>query len=557
MKKTKNSILLLFSILILRECAPPPIQDKIYEIKVGIPKIISNKANTHLSRKKVSDGQAYLQIQNSTATINYKKDYKTMEHQIILIPQNLAENKCFSSWYFSTSLERRSLDNISTSCKITNKSSKKDCTSSYNTERNIITFSFSGNICEGDILTINYQYKEKKSIPDILYKQETVSIPLIENAIFCNYKFIISNEFIDLGLQNNILTKLSDKTYMYNGQCPKENKIEIIRYSPEKASWNANLEITLEYIYKFTNDVTFTFPRYYIGGKIKNNIYTISSLDNEIYNQQNYIYENINYKIKIPASNKNKVGIKLNTNFTNNLNEEFNVYLPQSFYEIDISSIDQEIIDKANEIIKEESDKPNYYKLGKFVNSYMTYDISYSGRKLSLKEIYERKKGVCEHYTILYNAMLNAIGIKTLYISGWAFEKEQTSGDINTISHAWTAALIDNKWKELDATWGLFEGVPAGHVMKIFNEDIYSYFCSDGNKNQVYFNQNSNIKANFIENTEDKKNEDTTIESTKNNENEGESDDDDDDVQIIVRNYSIFQKPLLFLFILFCFNLFI
>ena len=39
----KNAIFLLFLILVLSECAPPPIQDKIYEIKVGIPKIISNK----------------------------------------------------------------------------------------------------------------------------------------------------------------------------------------------------------------------------------------------------------------------------------------------------------------------------------------------------------------------------------------------------------------------------------------------------------------------------------------------------------------------------------
>ena len=45
----------------------------------------------------------------------------------------------------------------------------------------------------------------------------------------------------------------------------------------------------------------------------------------------------------------------------------------------------------------------------------MTYDLSYSGKKLTLKEIYQGKKGVCEHYTLLYNAMLNSIGIKTLY----------------------------------------------------------------------------------------------------------------------------------------------
>ena len=38
------------------------------------------------------------------------------------------------------------------------------------------------------------------------------------------------------------------------------------------------------------------------------------------------------------------------------------------------------------------------------------------GRNLTLKQIYEGKKGVCEHITLLYNAMLNSIGIKTLYI---------------------------------------------------------------------------------------------------------------------------------------------
>jgi len=41
--------------------------------------------------------------------------------------------------------------------------------------------------------------------------------------------------------------------------------------------------------------------------------------------------------------------------------------------------------------------------------------------------------------------MLNAIGIKTVYISGWAFSNDQTSGNKNTDTHAWTAALINNK----------------------------------------------------------------------------------------------------------------
>ena len=71
--------------------------------------------------------------------------------------------------------------------------------------------------------------------------------------------------------------------------------------------------------------------------------------------------------------------------------------------------------------------------------------------------------------------MLNAIGIKTLYISGWAFDKNVISGNKNTIGHAWTAAYINDKWIELDATWGLFEGIPAGHILKNFDKESFSF----------------------------------------------------------------------------------
>ena len=122
MKKISKNIFLIYTILSLIISAPPPIQDKIYEIKVGMPNIISNKNNTHLSPKKSFESEhSYLQIQNSTAIINFKEDFKTIEHQLILIPKNLGENRCFSSWYFSISLERRAFEEISSSCKITNK----------------------------------------------------------------------------------------------------------------------------------------------------------------------------------------------------------------------------------------------------------------------------------------------------------------------------------------------------------------------------------------------------------------------------------------------------
>ena len=50
------------------------------------------------------------------------------------------------------------------------------------------------------------------------------------------------------------------------------------------------------------------------------------------------------------------------------------------------------------------------------------------------------------------------------------------------MSHAWTVALIDGNWIELDSTWGLFEGIPAGHILKAFFNGGTSIFWSDKTK---------------------------------------------------------------------------
>ena len=257
-----------------------------------------------------------------------------------------------------------------------------------------------------------------------------------------------------------------------------------IRYSPVESLWQADIGF---YLAKHHEDnICLTFPKYYIGGKLEISDYTIISTENNLYNTDSLIYEDIKFKACVQSANKEKVGVELHTNFSNKLTNDFKVNLPEQFYEIDLSKIDQEIIDKAKEIINEHSDKPNYYKIGKFVNSYITYDLKMSGKNLTLKQIYDGRKGVCEHITLLYNAMLNSIGIKTLYILGWDFQGNKTSGDQHTSTLAWTAALINGKWIELDATWGLFEGISGCHIFKIFFEDEYSCLAKNSNKNLFY-----------------------------------------------------------------------
>ena len=120
----------------------------------------------------------------------------------------------------------------------------------------------------------------------------TLSIMVL--MFYRNYKFIIPDGYISLGLQENLLTKQSDNIYIYNKECPTTFINDVIRYSPETVSWKADMELYLEKPSKFTNDVGFIFPRYYRGGKLKNTYYRIFSTEGEEYKEENQI--KIRYK---------------------------------------------------------------------------------------------------------------------------------------------------------------------------------------------------------------------------------------------------------------------
>ena len=110
--------------------------------------------------------------------------------------------------------------------------------------------------------------------------------------------------------------------------------------------------------------------------------------------------------------------------------------------------------------------KPDYYKIGEWVNRNIKYNISYSGKDLSISDIIRIKQGVCQHYTLLYNSLLNSIGIEAVDSSGYSVTDLNNPTDGR---HAWTIAKIDGKWIGLDATWGIFSGyLPLCHLFQNF-----------------------------------------------------------------------------------------
>ena len=484
----KNVEIILFLLVSLVFSAQPPKIKKMNQITPNQPTIMKNK-KTHLGLIRKRFLASTTTIENSKLTVNFEDNSSTLEHQITIVANDLEERKSISNWSFNTS--SKGIEVISNTCEIQVKSTgsktDKTCTATHKTADDLINFSYDFQLENIDQLVITYKYKETPEQKKILYKAEPIAIPLFNGAVNCDYKYVIPDKFVNLGLENNALTKESDLVYIFKGACPSERLDDVIRFSHKEVSWDADTKINIKAIEKFSGNVKFLFPRYYQGGKLTNDNYKITDQDNVNYDTTESIDNNdeTKFNITLPASDKNELGVELSTSFTNKLNDEFKVDLPEKYYAIDLSVIPKEIQDKAKEIQSEQSDFPDYYKLGKFVNEYMTYDASYTNKAMTLDQIFTEKRGVCEHYTLLYNAMLNTIGIKTLFASGWAFNGEQTSGDKDTIGHAWTLALIDGKWKELDSTWGLLEGLSAGHIFKNFNQDKYSFnfYTPDANPN--------------------------------------------------------------------------
>lgn len=478
-----KSNIILFYILSLIICSPPPEPQPAYQIYTEeSPLLIKDNSGSSL---KNLEGEAKQYVEKVKAVITYSDDGQIEEKFLSVTTQNLGENSAFPKYSFSTILpEGQSLELLFNSCTKVKKSSEEstnddECSSNMTPDGQKYTFTYNYKLKKEESIEINYKVKIKKSVKEILYKQESISIPKYSEAT-CDYTFIIPDNYVSLGLKNNLLNKDSQNKYIYNDDCPKEEAInDVIRFTPKKSLWKAETSFIVESSSEIDKNVTLTFPRYYRGGKIKNKIYKIFSYEKEELKESDLIIDEKFLKVEIPGKNNKKIGVDLYTSFSNKLNDDFSVYFSEDKYQIIEEDINNEIKAKAEAIINDANSKykeyPNYYKIGQFVFSEIKYDISYKGKDFTPLQIYQQKKGVCEHYTILYNAMLNAIGIKTLYISGWAFDKNVISGNKNTIGHAWTAAYINDKWIELDATWGLFEGIPAGHILKNFDKESFSF----------------------------------------------------------------------------------
>ncbi len=87
----------------------------------------------------------------------------------------------------------------------------------------------------------------------------------------------------------------------------------------------------------------------------------------------------------------------------------------------------------------------NFYKKGKYKNT-KEYKADL------LEKVIKRKKGVCDDYTLLFDAIVRDLGYTSHIVDGVTKNKK---GKVSkSIGHSWNAVKVNGEWKLYDPTWG-------------------------------------------------------------------------------------------------------
>ena len=72
----------------------------------------------------------------------------------------------------------------------------------------------------------------------------------------------------------------------------------------------------------------------------------------------------------------------------------------------------------------------------------------------NINQTLANKKGVCQDYAWVFQAMLEEIGIECAFVSGFGRFSPNNIGKIHKKgNHAWNAVKINSKWELMDVTW--------------------------------------------------------------------------------------------------------
>ena len=331
-----------------------------------------------------------------------------------------------------------------------------------NFSENSKSFSLSGKFRNGYVISLRYVYITTNK--DLFYKSQYITVGSNgKNYGICKVTFEAEGDCVLLGTKENLLP-FNGQKIDYSQDCPEKQFTDYVIITRYGAKWNSYFSQNVYSNKDYAGYVELIFPRISLGG---NNFILENNVDTPFVN---YIDENIvkhngtHYIVNYRYPKKGELNTNMSVSFINSIDNEFVFPMDESLV---LNTSTENTRAKAKEILESDiSNEPDYIKLGRWVTKNMKYNLAYSGVHMNVDEILSKLTGVCDHFTRLYNAFLSSIGIKAVYLAGYAISGENGVPEkASSVAHAWTMAKINGKWKAFDSTWGLyFDKFPISHV---------------------------------------------------------------------------------------------
>ena len=136
----------------------------------------------------------------------------------------------------------------------------------------------------------------------------------------------------------------------------------------------------------------------------------------------------------------------------------------------------------------DKSHEADYIKICKWIHNNIRYDLSMVGKNKDPYYILTQRRGVCEHFAILFKYFMSHINIESYVVSGLSYNVKKHQ----FIPHAWNVVKINDKWIPLDPTWNIYSGIlPISHIFTNINfQDKYNGVVSNMEYSNAYIREN-------------------------------------------------------------------
>jgi hypothetical protein len=325
---------------------------------------------------------------------------------------------------------------------------------------NQLKFTFA-KLYNGQVATIKFSYQLPNTAEGDYLQHIPINIPVFGANALAHLEVHPPNSF--KVISHNSQWREVDGIYHWDGVVETNGFEDIFSITPAEAIWKVTTTITLEDPQGIGN-LEVQLPQEYKGGTNEILAYEIS------HGQGNNYHTNSSGDLLIKFKNFQvpKTTIQLNVLLKNSHKNFENTFDPTSntYLDPDLAAI---LRSRAQNILAAipNPDLPYYARLAKWVHNYLTYDEQLVGKKISTSNLLESRRGVCEHYALLYQDLLRSMYIPAKAVGGLGYNFRKKKFE----AHAWVMVYHNNEWIPVDPTWDMYTGkLPISHIF--LHEDL-------------------------------------------------------------------------------------